>query len=118
MKYQNLKRIFAGFMAAALTLGTSAFVASAEDTTDVTYYLNGERSANGEYVLTVSAQGGLINVGAVEIAYNTDAFEDVEVTFAENIKNADYYMGYNGEIRDGKAEIAFMSAANLDDEDA
>ncbi len=125
MKYHNFKRPLAVILASLLTFSSASFVASAQETgeettttPEITYTLKGEKSTDGDYVISITATGGLINVGTLEIEY-ADIFNGASVKFeaANNIVDASDYWGYDGDLSDGKAEIAFMSSAGLSDDD-
>ena len=118
MKYHNFKKVLAAFLAAALTVGSTAFVASATEAVgDITYTLAGASSdgkGGGDYVLDVDAVGGLINIGAITVEYDADLYSGVTFTPAENIVDASLFWGV-GEQTAGEFTFAF-SSDNADDD--
>lgn len=118
MKYHNFKKVLAAFLAAALTVGSTAFVASATEAVgDITYTLAGASSdgkGGGDYVVDVDAIGGLINIGAITVEYDAELYSGVTFTPAENIVDASLFWGV-GEQTAGEFTFAF-SSDNADDD--
>ena len=120
MKYQNLKRVVAVLFAAALAVCSFAVAASAQDTatsTSIMYTLAGgssDEKGGGDYVIDIDAVGGLINIGAITVKYDTGLYSGIIFDPAENITDASYFWGVDNSA-DGEFTFAF-SSDNADDD--